>query len=557
MVKLFNTFFLCFGFLFVTNCNEKKVNEDDTTLSPIPDLVKEESSLESTFFATVYIEQKSSYDPPSDGDLWPSAWSNDDFLYSVNGDGKGFDLNAEWADIVFNKITGTPEEENIRGERIASGDQLGKVWGDPAFFNRKPTGLISLDGTLYMAVQDLVKEGSNIFNETPSATILKSDDKGETWKWYGEKPMFSNHNFTTIFFLDYGKDGTNNTFDEYVYAYGMDNNWRDSFSDVVSDPTGLYLARIPKEGLQDKSKWQFYTGNLEGEVSWSAPGNIDERQPVLVDKERRYPNFNNLSVISQGSVVYNKAIDRYIYSSWTEFTFEFYEAPTPWGPWKLFLSKDFGPYPWNNENFGGYATTIPSKFITNEGKKMWVLSSTFAGDVDYYNMSYRKLWVSLYNENELPENEKNNQNLASFQNFTQVAPIAAGGVEGGDLSIINDEKSDKEISSKRAGNRVNDYWGYTFAKPLNFNQVVCNTGDITSNGGWFKNLRVQVRQNFEWKNVEDLKIEPLYSLDSGVEPHTAYTFKFDHAYGDGIRIIGRPGGAKNYTSISELEIYYK
>src|SRR5690606_11778771 len=100
--------------------------------------------------------------------------------------------------------------------------------------------------------------------------------------------------------------------------------------------------RMPKDGIQDVSKWEFYTGDLDGNAQWSEPGKIEDRKPVLQDDRRVYskienPGLRDMSVISQGSIVYNKPLNRYIYSSWTEYTFEFYEAPTPWGPWKRFL----------------------------------------------------------------------------------------------------------------------------------------------------------------------------------------------------------------------------
>src|SRR5690606_37306014 len=113
--------------------------------------------------------------------------------------------------------------------------------------------------------------------------------------------------------------------------YGLDSNWRDSFSNVVKDPDKLYLARIPKRHLQETEHWEFYAGTQKGEPVWSPQ--IDERKPVLQDKRRRYPdpggNLEGMSVISQGNVVYNKPLNRYIYTSWSEFTFEFYQSPTP------------------------------------------------------------------------------------------------------------------------------------------------------------------------------------------------------------------------------------
>ncbi len=117
-----------------------------------------------------YVEEQSTYNTPSDRDLWPAAWSDDDYVYSTNGDGKGFDLSAPWSDIVVNRITGHPESRNVTGTRLASGDQVGQVWGDPQKYNRKPTGMVSVGGVLYLAVQDLRSEaGPWIFNDAPAA----------------------------------------------------------------------------------------------------------------------------------------------------------------------------------------------------------------------------------------------------------------------------------------------------------------------------------------------------------------------------------------------------
>lgn len=269
----------------------------------------------STFFSTAYIEEASSVLTVSDGDLWPTAWSDDDYLYTANGDGMGFNLTQPWQDFVINKVKGNPEE-GIQGERLGAGDTIGQVWSDPEKYNKKPTGMISVDGNLYLAVQDLNKEEGKAFNDAPAATILKSEDKGQTWTWDQDAPMFPDYVFTTVMFLDYGKDGENNTFDDYVYAYGLDNNWRDSFNDAVEDPTKLYLARMPKDGIQDVSTWEFYTGDLNGKAEWSDSGKIEDRKPVLQDDRRVYtnliePGLDDMSVISQGSIVYNKSLNRY------------------------------------------------------------------------------------------------------------------------------------------------------------------------------------------------------------------------------------------------------
>lgn len=42
------------------------------------------------FFATATIEDRATVSTQSDGDLWPSCWSDDDALYTANGDGDAF-----------------------------------------------------------------------------------------------------------------------------------------------------------------------------------------------------------------------------------------------------------------------------------------------------------------------------------------------------------------------------------------------------------------------------------------------------------------------------------
>nr|AYQ73474.1 DUF4185 domain-containing protein [Cohnella candidum] len=515
---------------------------------------------ESTFFSTVQVEPNSTYSTFSDGDLWPVAWSDDDNLYTANGDGAGFDFGSEFSDIVVNKITGSPWTQNLDGERLAAGDGVSQVWSDPALYNRKPTGMVSVNGDLYLAVQDLSKDDKtgDIFNEVPAATILKSTDKGKNWKVGPNAPMFKDHVFTTVMFLDYGKDGANNTFDDYVYAYGMDYNWRDSFNDKVTDPTKLYLARMPKDKIQDVSAWEFYAGNLKGKAKWTKAGDIASRKPVLQDDRRVYTDrltdgLGNMSVISQGSIVYDKPLDRYLYTSWTEFTFEFYEAPKPWGPWKRFYSADFGDYPWTQDKNGGYATVIPSKFINEDGREMWLNANTFVGGVKNYDFSLRKMKVTPYKKTKAT-NRKSNDNLALPSYDPDVAPYARTMGNGGNAKL-NDGKKDESVDSFNGERKPEDWWGYVWPKSYRMNKVVFTNGTPSSSGGWFENVRVQVRQNFEWVDVKNAKVSPAYPANASAEDQT-YTFTFDEIAGDGVRIIGKPGGDEAFTSVSELEVYY-
>src|SRR5690606_17035748 len=190
------------------------------------------------------------------GDLWPSAWASDGSLYAAAGDGTGF-ARRGWSDILVNRIDGTPES-GLSGERLSDGDAVAPIW-DPERFNRKPTGMVcvSIEGrdVLYLAVQDLrCTEGPDMFNEAPTATIVRSDDLGRTWSWPSE-PMFTGHVFTTVMFLDLGQT---NGGSDWVFAYGLDGNWRTSFSKLVPDPTALYLARVRADRVQEIGAWEFF-----------------------------------------------------------------------------------------------------------------------------------------------------------------------------------------------------------------------------------------------------------------------------------------------------------
>ncbi len=518
---------------------------------------------DSTFFSTVSLEPGNTYDTLSDGDLWPTAWSDDDALYTANGDGIGFAYvsGGDWADIVVNRMTGSPRTKDLDGERLAAGDEVGRVWSDPVRYNRKPTGMVSVGGVLYLAVQDLNKDDSqgDIFNEAPAAAIYRSTDKGRTWSAGPQAPMFNDHQFTTVMFLDYGKDGANNTFDDYVYAYGLDNNWRDSFNDVVEDPTKLYLARMPKDRIQDISAWEFYSGDLRGKAKWTKPGDLADRKPVLQDDRRVYTDLineglGNMSVISQGSIVYNKPLDRYLFTSWTEFTFEFYEAPKPWGPWKRFYSADFGVYPWTRSNNGGYATVIPSKFISADGREMWLNANTFVGGVKNYSFSMRKLKVTHYAKSK-PSNGKSGDNLALPSADPDVAPFART-MGNGKLALLNDGDRGESADSRNGERKTEDWWGYVWPRAYRMNKVVYTAEAPRTTGGWFDDIRVQVRQNFAWIDVNKKQVTPPYPANSTTEGQT-YTFEFEETWGDGVRIIGKPGGEEAYSSVAELEVYYE
>ena len=497
------------------------------------------------FFATAYVEESDTLNVPSDGDLWANCWSDDDAVYAANGDGKGF--SQQFGDIVVSRITGSPFDHSLAGTTLAHGDQIASIW-NPASYNRKPTGMVCVRGELYLAVQDL---RTGTFDDAPAATITRSTDKGRIWQWDHAAPMFSDHVFTTIFFLDFGKDGAN-AIDSYVYAYGLDGNW--AFTGRVAPPTKLYLARMPSDRIQDRASWEFFTGTAEA-PAWSH--DIGARVPVLDDDRRVYTAPLNpmvqpqhMTVLAQGGVVYDAPLRRYIYTSWTEYTFEFYEAPAPWGPWKKFVSKDYGVYPWFDDKNGGYATTIPSKFISPDGLTMFVQANTWSGGIANYGFSLRKLSVTPWTAGEA-------QNPRSPQRIPD-GVLDARALHYGRAGLIGDGTiGDQSEDSWTGEAKTLDWWGWTWARPQHLNAVEYTTGITFPDGGWFDDLAVEVHHGSEWTPVTGLSIAPAYPHDASIPAHTTFTLRFDDESGDGVRIVGRPGGAARFTTISDLAAFYR
>ncbi|WP_147916961.1 DUF4185 domain-containing protein [Ruania zhangjianzhongii] len=504
------------------------------------------TAVPSTVFATMEVEERASVVVPSVGDLWPSCWAEDDHLYAANGDGRGFGP-APGPDIAINRISGTPEEGDLTGTRLAVAGEVAPVWSGPDF-NRKPTGIACVDGVLYVAVQDLAK---HTFDSAPAATISRSTDHGRTWTWDPSGPMFSGGVFTTIMFLDYGKDYADAP-DEYVYLYGIDHNWRQA--------QDVFLARVSRRHVQDRTEWQFFTGRQpSGDATWSH--HIDARRPVLHDETRSYQEIfseqgaHNLLPLAQGSVVYNRPLQRYFLTGWNAYQWMIYDAPTPWGPWGKSV-KDFGGA-WTPDKHGGYTPTIPTKFISADGRQMWVQSNVCgpcgAEPKGRYNFNLRRLSVTPADP--VPErNERDGRNLALLPGAVAVQRC----LHVGDASVLSDESTERSEDDWNNERKDASWWGYTWPRPVRVNELVYSTGDLFDNGGWFaSDLRVQMRRRGVWRDVPRQQVSPAYPYSRAAGSRARYTFQFRTAITDGIRIIGRPGGERTFTSISELSAHFR
>lgn len=312
------------------------------------------------------------------GDVWTTTWADDAHLYSVSDDTTGFN-KACHSNLAVHRITGGPPP-NIEGVTVNPMAEFGKVAElkeDGASW--KASGLTCVDGVLYLSVSRHYYDGVGDESEDPvhrfwiqetwDASIIKSEDHGKTWTPAPKlgHAMFPGHVFSNPFFVQYGKDGqgSKDYADKYVYALSNDGTWNNG--------NWMTLGRVSKGLISrlDSGDWEFIHG-------------FDERgKPIW---RPRHDNalyiFRSPGHTSMTGIHYIEGLDLYLMPQWyyphlehpkrrwKVTRWEFYSAPAPWGPWTLFHTQDFEP-----QSF--YNPSIPSKFISEDGRKFWIF---VAGD---------------------------------------------------------------------------------------------------------------------------------------------------------------------------------
>ncbi|HET6586355.1 MAG TPA: hypothetical protein VFG67_01115, partial [Oleiagrimonas sp.] len=127
----------------------------------------------------------------------------------------------------------------------------------------------------------------------------------------------------------------------------------------------------------------------------------------------------------------------------------------------------------------------------------------------------------------------------------------------GRVHAWNDGRTNQSESSYDCeADKPADFWGIEWTRAYHLDRVVYVSGETFADGGWFDDLRVQVRQHFHWVDVNRPRTNPTYPHDRSAGPRKRYVLDFEPTWGDGVRIIGKPGGSATYTTIAELEAYY-
>jgi hypothetical protein len=319
------------------------------------------------------------------GDTYAQTWAADNNIYASAGDP------------VKNESPNGLDVECFSGEapdyRIAKINGMADYtgWGGAG---PKPSGMISVDGSLYLAFQNatgkatLVAEGNDAimnYGHGYDAQIVCSKDYGLTWSpdiKELEKPMFPGRKFGAPCFINFGKDN-DGARDSYVYTIsgeGWDNG------------NNCRLARVPNDRIMDRSSWEWVSDFTEDDIPvWSSI--MEEAIPVL-----SHPGY-----LGTVDMVYVAAIKRYLLLSWHHKVkaspgmgseLIIYDAPEPWGPFTLAHHEDL----WETREMNPYNPRLPLKWFDAEKLEGWLQFSgswILDGSTPFYRSHIRKFKFNL------------------------------------------------------------------------------------------------------------------------------------------------------------------
>lgn len=299
----------------------------------------------------------------SGSDEWPVTWADDDNIYTSWGDGGGFSGNNTDGRVSIGvaRVEGTPP--NWQGYDIFGG----LTTEAPSTFVGKANSIISIGGVLYMYVTEQ--------DAWMRAKIGRSVDHGQTWIFNGGSFDQSgwdfaqpNGAFSAPTVIQFGRDYAGAR-DGYVYLYSEAERGL-TLSPLNQD---LLLARVPKDQVQSRAAYEFYTGtDGSGNPVWSA----DITQAKSVFHDSNGVNWGAQAAYDPGLKRYLLTTRRSDANGGMDGAWGVFDAPEPWGPWTTvayYANWDQGT------PISGATSQItysfPTKWMSTDGKTLWLIAS--------------------------------------------------------------------------------------------------------------------------------------------------------------------------------------
>jgi len=331
----------------------------------------------------------------TNGDTYDPFWAYNDSLYAAGCDGNGFGRKKPHRNINFNIISGDSIHKLI-GHWVNGMEEYGKAGQSRAdSANWKACGQECIDSVFYIFVSRNKyghKSGDKLLRQTAfNSSLIKSTDKGLSWSRNESDnyttPMWEGKDFSSPFFVHYGKNGGNVTkdnADKYVYAISNNGFWNGGDYYII--------GRVPRAKLKNLNSkdWTYFKGgNGEKNKNWSSK--ITEAYHLL----------GLPAHCGQTGATYIPALKKYLLVAWyitdtlkswfnpKEIKYDFYQADHPWGDWTLVssFSDNF------MEDRHWYGPSIMTKFQekTEEGAKVYMVTSGCGPFSDVPKSMY-KMW---------------------------------------------------------------------------------------------------------------------------------------------------------------------
>lgn len=336
-----------------------------------------------------------------DGDMWPLTWGKDDCIYGGAGDNSGCPMNI-WRIDTLRHVpdaltnTGHWRLEMINGRPV----DLDRCCGEGRAPCVKPSSLLDIDGVLYLSVEaqnygefPLFCRQRNLYN-----WIVRSTDGGKSFDETITPLHFFEGRLSSCHFLQFGR-GYEGARDNFVYAYFPYDT--DDGNSYWENNDALLLGRVPIGRITERAAWEFYCGTSPDAPLWSR------------DDAKAQPVFQYYKMTGANHVIYNSGIRRYLmgnygfidenghplpvhqmrYPEAHRSQLTLFEAPEPWGPWKIFYrDDDWGTY-------GDYQPNFPTKWISSSGRLLYMVSS---GSWNDYNFTVQKIALKLTGDEAFP-----------------------------------------------------------------------------------------------------------------------------------------------------------
>jgi hypothetical protein len=302
------------------------------------------------------------------GDTFPQTWAADGEIYASAGDPLwaagpvGIEEQPKspaMSGLDVQKFSGSPPDYRI--EKVNDmPDYAG--WGGKG---PKPSGMLSVDGVLYLAAQNLLGEKPPVHGEKcqhgSDAFIVRSRDCGRTWspdfkEQLRRGPMFPGAKFGGPSFVQHGRDSA--APDGFVYAVSGD-QW--------DNGSELRVGRVPKGRIPDAGTWEFVAGlDAANRPGWTR--DLNASAPALVlDRQLSLPEMVRLPGSGRCLLLTWRLHQDFKGDAGSSLLI--LDAPEPWGPFSLVHYEDL----WEGEKaVNPYCPRLPLKWFDQKTAEGWL-----------------------------------------------------------------------------------------------------------------------------------------------------------------------------------------